>query len=124
MADSDKLFSTQIAGVNYQKIALKGSGSVNVVSHSGSPPGTFTDVTIPHPVGVPTFARVWYDPELGQRFPATWPQFFDDDTSTTMLNDVMLNIRLTSSDLILRFLNFSASTKATNYWYRVYYDVS
>lgn len=113
--ENNVLFTT---GYNYQKIALKSTGSVSVPNA----PTTFTSVTINHNLGYIPSVRAWYDPALGRRLPLSLEQYQDDDFSTNYTNLVVAQAYLTTTTLVLQFRNSSGSTKSVNYWYRIYYD--
>lgn len=103
---------------NYQKIASEGTGSVSVPND----PINFTDVTIAHNLGYIPSVRVWYDPQIGQRFPVSEEQYVDDISLASQVNSTVARAYLTTTSLILQFRNASGSSKTVNYWYRVYYD--
>lgn len=118
----DTLFSSSFS---YQKVAVKGNTTDSVASNSappGSPP-TGTTVTIPHNLGYISSARVWFDPALGKRFPATREQYSDDTTFLSEANDIWVRKSyLTVNDLIVEYVNLSGADKNVTTYYRVYYD--
>jgi hypothetical protein len=112
--DTNILFSTKF---NYQKIATIGSRTDACAS------GTTTTITIPHVAGRISSARVWYDPALGRRFPASFEQYQDDNTAAIESNGVTVrSMYLTTTDLVITYANTSASSKNVATYYRVYYD--
>lgn len=108
--DEDVLFSSVIAGVNYQKIANIGS---DTVSSSGN-------YIVSHNLGYIPTARVWYDPGLGKRFPVSVETYVDDTTINSEVNDVHVRIRLTTTQLIIEITNPVGAN--VTYWWRIYYD--
>lgn len=112
--DTDILFSTSF---NYQKIATIGSQTNSCAS------GTTTTVTIPHSAGKISSARVWYDPALGRRFPASFEQYSDDNTAAIETGSVTVrSMYLTTTNLVITYANASASAKNVVTYFRVYYD--
>lgn len=121
MIDATKVFFTKTK--NYQKIALKGSGLINVLVSPPSPsPTVYYGVTIPHGLGKVTSCRVWYDPGSGRRFPLSIEQYSDDGATPSPCDQVSGRAYLTTSGLTIEFKNYSGSTKAVTYYYRIYYD--
>lgn len=108
-------FST---GFNYQKIAFKDSDTVTVPNNTPN----YSTHTITHGLGYIPSVRVWYDPELGRRFPISEEAYVDDVGLTSEVNDVVARAYLTTTTLVIQFRNASGSDKDITYWYRIYYD--
>lgn len=119
MDDSKVQFSTAF---NYQKIADKSPKGGETVSATASWPSYTTIKTVSHNLGYIPSVRVWYDPQIGRRFPVSIEQYTDDDFSTHYTNQVGIRVRLTSTQLIIQAGNASGSTKNVTLWWRVYYD--
>jgi hypothetical protein len=109
------LFAT---GYNYQKVALKNSGTVVVPNNTPN----FDTNTITHSLGYIPSVRVWYDPGNGRRFPISEEEYTDDTSFTSETNQVVARAYLTTTTLVIQFKNASGSNKTVNYWYKVYYD--
>ncbi len=111
------------SGFNYQKVFRKDTQTETVPVSGGGPPPTPTTVTIPHNLGRIPSVRVWYDPGVGKRFPISYEQYVDDTTGVSEVDTVTAQAHLTTTSLVLEFLNLSAASVDVIIWYRIYYDI-
>lgn len=117
--DAQKLFDTRF---NYQKIATKGSQTDTVVD-SGPPPAILTTITVPHNLGYIPTVRAWFEPDNGRRLPISFEDLTDDSTFISETNGIAVSSSyLTTTDLVINYINLSGSSRnVTTYW-RIYYD--
>lgn len=117
--DASKQFDSRF---NYQKIFVK-SSQVDSIADSGSTGGLPVEVTITHNLDYIPSVRVWYDPGNGRRFPIGEGQYDDYDSGVDETNRVTVDHSyLTTTQLVIGYLNASGSTQNVTTYYRIYYD--
>jgi hypothetical protein len=107
-------FSTDF---NYQKIATEGTETVS----AGAVTSYTTIKTVTHNLGKITTAKVWFDPNLGRRFPISTEQYTDDTTFVSPNNGIMIRALLTTNTLVIQANTAGSATNIT-LWWKVYYD--
>lgn len=104
---------------NYPKIALSDRRTDSIPSFLGTP----TNITIPHNLGDGATARVWFDPDLGIKVIAGNSLYQDvDGTGADWTNGVTTGyMYLTSTDLVIGYVNLSGASIDVTTIYRIYY---
>ena len=115
MTDANVQFYT---GFNYQKAFVENSQTDSIAVFIGPFPGIPVSITIPHNLNKISSVKVWYDPNLGRRIPASYLDF-----GNTLTNFVTCQYYLTTTNLVIVYYNTSVGALNVTTYYKIYYDV-